>query len=179
MPRKPGASRFRLNLLPALPPADVQRLIDSATLCEVRRKRPILVEGRKAISVYLVLAGIVKVTMMGSEPRRVVVGLIGPGEVFGLASLTPDGVHRYRCDAFSDCTIAEVRAEKFAEIVLGIPIDKLRTFMAMTMSRWWWGLPIWYVRAAHLSLKDRLVALLGELSRKFGVRDSRGTILNL
>jgi CRP-like cAMP-binding protein len=70
-------------------------------------------------------------------------------------------------------------AQAFAELVLGIPIDKLRNFIALSAGRWWWGLPIWYLRSAKLSFEGRLVALLGELSRKFGIRDSKGVIINI
>jgi CRP-like cAMP-binding protein len=167
------------RLFSALPGSNLQTLIDSTKMREIRRKHPILVEGKRAKCVYLVLSGIVKVTTMASDPERMLIGLIGPGEVFGLAAFTTEPSHRYRCDAFSDCTLAEIRADKFAELVLGIPLERLRSFMAVTMGRWWWGLPIWYVRAAHLSLQDRLIALLGEVSRKFGVRDSRGVIINI
>jgi CRP-like cAMP-binding protein len=156
---------------------DIERIASSAILRHVRKRHPILIEGSRAQCVYLVLSGIVKVTTSGSQPERIVVGLIGPGELFGLAAFTPERNHRYRCDAFSDCMIAEIPAEKFAELALGIPINKLRLFMALTVGRWWWGLPIWYVRSSQFSLEDRLLALLGELSRKFGVRDSRGVIV--
>ncbi len=146
-------------------------------LREIRRRHTVIIDGQ-AEHVYLIVSGFVKVTTETSQPERLFIGLIGPGELFGLAAFLPEANHRYRCDAFSDCSVAEFPAEKFAQLALGIPIDNLRSIMSMTMGRWWWGIPLWSMRTTRMSLEDRLGALLVELSRKFGLRDSRGMIIN-
>jgi CRP-like cAMP-binding protein len=81
-----------LEVFAHVSPSNMQRLAQLSKLREVRKRHPILVEGLHAQSVYLVLAGIVKVTTRGSQPERLVVGLVGPGELFGLAAFTPTQV---------------------------------------------------------------------------------------
>ena len=106
-------------------------------------------------------------------------GVVVAGEIFGLHSLLRDPVHKFRCDAFTDCVVGQIQAREFCEAVARVPFDSFKSIIEMSLGRWWWGLPVWYSRMTRLSVRDRTMAVLLELSRQFGVADSRGMIINL
>jgi CRP/FNR family transcriptional regulator, anaerobic regulatory protein len=171
----------KLKIFDEIPAADLKRLLARAKLLKIVRGRSIIVEGRSANeTICVLLSGVVKVSAVNSELTPVLMGVVVAGEVFGLHSLLHEPVHTFRCDAFTDCVVAQLPGRTFCQAVLPqVTFDQFRAIIEMSLGRWWWGLPIWYSRMTRLSVHDRVIAMLQELSRKFGVTDARGTIINL
>jgi CRP-like cAMP-binding protein len=63
----------------------------------VNRHETIFFEGEDASSVYLLLSGVAKLTFL-SASERILVSLVGPGEIFGVSSLLPVAKRPFRCD---------------------------------------------------------------------------------
>ena len=153
------------------------RLAANATALKVRRDDAIFMEGEASSRVYILISGVGKLCYVNRD-QRVLVGFVGPGEVFGLSSLLPDTTRPFRCEAYSDCSVAVVKPEVFVDTVLGVPLERLSLILDATVGRWW-GMVVRYANFVGLGLRARLAGALLELAEKFGVRDSRGTLLTI
>src|SRR5262245_48297725 len=71
-------------------------LTDSSRLFEVRRGGAIYRENQAADALYLLLSGVASLSMPVSK-RRVLVGLLGPGDIVGASSLMGDEPSMLRC----------------------------------------------------------------------------------
>jgi CRP/FNR family transcriptional regulator, cyclic AMP receptor protein len=153
------------------------RLAANSTALKVRRDAAIFMEGEASSQVYILLSGVAKLCYVNRD-QRVLVGFVGPGEVFGLSSLLPQTTRPFRCEAYSDCSVAVVKPEVFVDTVLGVPLERLSLILDATVGRWW-GMVVRYANFVGLGLRARLAGALLELAAKFGVRDSRGTLLTI
>ncbi len=153
------------------------KLASEASALKVPRDSPIFQQGDASSKVYILLTGVAKLCYVNRD-QRVLVGLVGPGEVFGLSSLLPPTTRPFRCEAFTDCTVAVVKPETFVDTVLGIPAERLSLVLDVTVGRWW-GMLVRYANFVGLGLRERLAGALLELAAKFGVRDSRGMLLTV
>jgi CRP/FNR family transcriptional regulator, anaerobic regulatory protein len=171
----------KLKMFAGLSANELQRLSAEMKLLRIKRRHSVLVEGRAANEMICVLlSGVVKVSAINGELSPVLMGVVVAGEIFGLHSLLQEPVYRFQCEAFTDCVVAQIPGRAFCQIVLpGVPFDSFKLIIEMSLGRWWWGLPVWYSRMTRLSVHDRVIAMLLELGRKFGVLDSRGTIITL
>ena len=153
------------------------RLASHAAALKVRRDDAIFMEGEASSRVYILISGVAKLCYINRD-QRVLVGFVGPGEVFGLSSLLPQTTRPFRCEAYSDCSVAVVKPEVFVDTVLGVPLESLSVILDATVGRWW-GMVVRYANFVGLGLRARLAGALLELAEKFGVRDSRGTLLTI
>jgi CRP/FNR family transcriptional regulator, cyclic AMP receptor protein len=167
----------RLRTLAWMRGEQAARLAANATALKVRRDAAIFMEGEASSQVYILLSGVAKLCYVNRD-QRVLVGFVGPGEVFGLSSLLPQTTRPFRCEAYSDCSVAVVKPEVFVDTVLGVPLERLSLILDATVGRWW-GMVVRYANFVGLGLRARLAGALLELAEKFGVRDSRGTLLTI
>ncbi|HZC45921.1 MAG TPA: Crp/Fnr family transcriptional regulator [Candidatus Acidoferrum sp.] len=170
-------SLTRLKSLSWMRDEQAARLAAAAVPLKVRREDAIFREGEASSHVYVLLSGVAKLCYVNRN-QRVLVGFVGPGEVFGLSSLLPQTTRPFRCEAYSDCTVAVVKPEVFVDSVLGVPLERLSLILDVTVGRWW-GMVVRYANFVGLGLRERLAGALLELAEKFGVRDSRGTLLTI
>lgn len=167
----------RLRTLSWLPPERIERLALATTVRRVRRHETIFFEGEDAATVYLLLSGVAKLTLLnGSE--RILVSLVGPGEIFGVSSLLPTAKRPFRCDAFSDCLVGVTTPQAFVDAALGVPLEDLSRMLDITVGRWW-AMLLRYTNFLGLALRERLAGALLELGTKFGADDARGRLLTL
>jgi CRP-like cAMP-binding protein len=167
----------RLRSLSWMREEQAQKLAAASEPLKVRREDAIFKEGEASSHVYVLLSGVAKLCYVNRE-QRVLVGFVGPGEVFGLSSLLPQTTRPFRCEAYSDCLVAVVKPEVFVDTVLGVPLERLSLILDVTVGRWW-GMVVRYANFVGLGLRERLAGALLELAEKFGVRDSRGTLLTI
>ena len=170
-------SLARLKSLSWMRDDQAQRLAGYGTGIKVPREDPIFREGEASSRVYLLLSGVAKLCYVNRD-QRVLVGFVGPGEVFGVSSLLPQTTRPFRCEAYSDCTVAVFKPEIFVDTVIGVPLERLSIVLDATVGRWW-GMLVRYANFVGLGLRARLAGALLELASKFGVRDSRGTLLTI
>jgi CRP/FNR family transcriptional regulator len=170
-------SLMRLKSLGWMRQEQVRRLAAASAPLKVRREDAIFMEGEASSRVYILLSGVAKLCYVNRD-QRVLVGFVGPGEVFGLSSLLGQSTRPFRCEAYSDCTVAVVKPEIFVDTVLGVPLERLSVVLDATVGRWW-GMVVRYANFVGLGLRERLAGALLELAEKFGVRDSRGTMLTI
>jgi CRP-like cAMP-binding protein len=181
MARQPILNVTTLRRLKALPWASdqqLEKLISQMALRHVERHAELFSEGARSDTLYLVVSGVVKLSLHSSEGEDILVSLIGPGEFFGITSLMSGMSRGFHCTAFSDGWVAAIRPETLVTTLLGVPFSTFSELMGSTVSRWA-ALLSRYTRFQGLGLRQRLAMALLELSQKFGVQDARGTILIL
>ena len=105
--------------------------------------------------------------------------LLAPGEMFGVSSsFLPELAQGLRGYAFTDSLVATIDSRKLLDILLGVDLEAFKSATEMTMG-WSFNTLMRYIKMVHLLPRDRLVIALIEMAAKFGVRDSRGLIVNL
>lgn len=177
-PEKPLDVQTLVKLFPALEPEKLKRLADEASLVRFKRGDRILTDAHSSNDVFIVLKGAIAITWQHDSRHQVLVTLLAPGEIFGVVSLMPEMAHGLKGHAFTNSLVAKIDSKRLLEIVLGVALGAFRSAIDMTVG-WSAGTLMRYIRTFHLSPRDRLVIALIEMGAKFGVRDSRGLILNL
>ena len=172
-----GRTLGRLKTLAWLSRDQLEGLAQSLTPLRVKRRQTIFYEGEASNRVFVLLSGVAKLSYVSRE-EPVLVGLVGPGEIFGVSSLLSATTRPFRCDAFSDCTLGASRPETFVGLMLGVPMERFSRTLDVTVGRWWMMLQR-YTNFVGLSVRERLAGALLELGTKFGVEDSRGLLLTL
>jgi CRP-like cAMP-binding protein len=166
-----------LRTLSWLSDDQLRRLAQDLKPLRVKRRETIFYEGEASAHVYVLLSGVAKLSFLQRD-ERVLVGLVGPGEIFGVSSLLPGQTRPFRCDAFSDCTVGVGDPATFVDIVLGVPLERLSRTLDVTVGRWW-GMLQRYTNFIGLSVREKLAGALLELGAKFGVDDARGKLITL
>jgi CRP/FNR family transcriptional regulator, cyclic AMP receptor protein len=135
-------------------------------------------QAEEARFIYLLLAGVVRVSYISGNERQTIVSLLPAGEFFGIDALTPQAHHAFRCEAFDDCTIGSIRPQTFVEIFLGTPYDNfLRWYTATIHSGR--NTYVHCIKGIGLDLRRRLALELLHLADRFGTTDPRGISIAL
>jgi CRP-like cAMP-binding protein len=167
----------RLRTLGWLSRDQLEGLAHSLEPRRIKRRQPIFYEGEASDRVYVLISGVAKLSFL-NRGEKVLVGLVGPGEVFGVSSLLPNATRPFRCEAFSDCVIAVGRPSTFVGLMLGVPLERFSRTLEVTVGRWWAMLQR-YTNFVGLTVRERLAGALLEMGGKFGANDARGVLLTL
>ncbi len=175
----PDAKFLRgLRGLSWLSTGQVERLAANMSVERTKKHQVVFSEGDASNMVYILLSGVAKLSFFNREGERVLVGLIGAGEIFGISVLLGQTRRPFRCDAFSDCSVGAIKPETFVDVFLGVPFEVYSHTMEVTVGRWW-AMLLRYANSVGIGLRERLAVVLLDLATKFGVQDARGTILTL
>lgn len=167
----------QLRTLAWMPEAQLAKLSTATVTRRVRRHGTIFFEGEDANRVYLLLSGVAKLTFLNAS-ERILVSLVGPGEIFGVSSLLTVAKRPFRCDAFTDCLVGITSPQDFVGATLGVRLEDLSRVLDVTVGRWW-AMLLRYTNFLGLALRERLAGALLELGTKFGAEDARGRLLTL
>ena len=168
----------RLRTLGWLSEEQLDKLAVATITRRVSRHQTIFFEGEDSNHVYLLLSGVAKLTFLNATEERILVSLVGPGEIFGVSSLLPVAKRPFRCDAFNDCLVGVTSPQAFVDATLGVRLEDLSRMLEVTVGRWW-AMLLRYTNFLGLALRERLAGALLELGVKFGVKDTRGQLLTL
>jgi CRP-like cAMP-binding protein len=141
----------------------------------LKNRARVFVSGEGADYVYLVLRGLVQV----GEPDSTVTSIVGPGEIFGFSALIFEqtGIFYYR--ALAESYIGMIPADDFVRVIFGVAPQNITLLLDFVFKKWWGGAILRMFHSNGLSVEHRLNRALRELATKIGVRDSRGTILDV
>jgi CRP/FNR family cyclic AMP-dependent transcriptional regulator len=73
-------------------------------------------------AVFLLLEGKVKLCMNSIEGRRLILGIVGPGEVLGLASAVSGSPHGITAESQAPCVMASVQQQSFLDFLFRHPV---------------------------------------------------------
>jgi CRP-like cAMP-binding protein len=136
-------------------------------------------ENQVSHDVYIVLRGLATVTYLDSRARRILLEVLGPGDLVGDVPFLPEPLRgRLRCDALHECVVGRIDCRRLVEIVLGIPVERFATAASFLFGAW----PERLARAALARgwpLRERLLGMLAYLAARFGVQNDLGKVVNL
>jgi CRP/FNR family cyclic AMP-dependent transcriptional regulator len=163
---------------PTLKPEKLERLVREMSLVRFKRGDRILVEPHSSADVFLVLKGAIAITRQHDSRHQVLVALLAPGEIFGVPSFLPKTAQGLNGYAFANSLVAKIDSSRLLDILLGVELRAFKSATEMTVG-WSAETLMRYIKMFRMSPRERLVIALIEIGAKFGVRDSRGLILNL
>lgn len=129
-------------------------------------------------SVYVLLAGVARITCRNRKGMRTLVIMVAPGMIPGFPPPVPGISYNFRCEAVTNCQIGTIDLEKFIEISLGIGSADFKRVAVSYAGRW----DLVQLRCANFmscNLEERLALILLELGENFGIPDRRGIRLTL
>jgi len=142
-----------------------------------RKNQIIFLEEETGNYMYIVLAGKVKVTKATPGGKETILAIHQPGDFFGEMALLDGKTSPATVSAMEDCRIATISHNDFQRLLMGNE-KVVRQIIQVLCSR----LRQVWAQVQDLSYStadDRIRAGILQLSRKHGVQDSRGIIIDL
>jgi len=150
----------------------LDNLSSALTVSAVEKYGIIFDEQSAPDSVYILLAGVARITCRNRKGDRTTVIMVAPGIVPGFPPPVPGFRYNFRCEAVTPCRIGAIEVESLIEISLGIASADFKRMAASYLGRW----DLVQLRCANFmscTLEERLALLLLELSENFGVPDGK------
>jgi CRP/FNR family transcriptional regulator len=146
---------------------------------EYRRGEVIYHADEDSRSLYVVLAGVVRLSIPSPSGRRVLLNLLPTGEIFGHTALVEDGFARvFEAAAYTDVRVGRVSGEDFLDALVGANAREVGELLSFVTERWI-SLVLRLARFLAQDLQARVASSLIEAARGFGVEDARGHVLTL
>jgi len=169
---------FRNNpLLSGLPEHEIDWMEQRAESLSFRRKQPIWAPEDAADKVFWVRSGIVKISRVTPEGRELTLHFLTKDDILGENAVFAHGLREVYAEAYDDVTLYALGRDDFAALLrrnadLGLRAARLVAGRRLRLER---RLGDLLFKTAHA----RLASLFLDLVEDFGVRDSRGVIVNL
>jgi CRP-like cAMP-binding protein len=162
-----------------LPRSAATSLLERHMLVRYPKGAELFTMGSPADVVFAVLTGLVKVhsSRAGSDP--VLVEIAGPGDLVGYADFADaDGGRSqlFEATALTNTCVALFTRHQIAEVLKSLEPEALLR-ITEAINSMWSAVVYRYATFLGMSLRKRLEIVLGELAGRFGVPDSRGTLL--
>jgi len=174
---QPGSRQHlldRLRRLSWLSHEQIREIADASRMLEVKRGGSIYAPAENADMVYVILSGVAALSMIDTG-RRVLVGVVGPGDIVGISALLGIRSRPFRCEALSECKVATLAAPTFRSLMLRESVTFEKAMQA-TFGRWE-NLLRRYAQFMMLGVRGRIALALLELADRFGVSNDRGRLL--
>jgi CRP-like cAMP-binding protein len=168
----------QLNDLSAVPLTRLEQLAANLTIKNFKKNELVFDQDEEAKFVYILLAGVVRLSYFNSHEGQTIVSLIPAGEFLGLDALTLKTRQPFRCEALENSSVGAIKPQTFIETLLGISYD---TFLQWYMAAMQPGRKMYIhcVKGIGLDLRRRLALELLNLADRFGKPDPRGVIIGL
>ncbi len=162
-----------------VPSAIVDDLVDYRNTVSYPRGAMVFLEGSPGDLFGCVLAGYVKVYCNATSGARVLARLSGPGDIIGYADCE-DGKGRrskiFETQALTKCSIALFTRERAVRLLRSLDPDQAIE-LYQTLNSFWSSTLHWWTSFLGLPFQQRLEVVLGDLGRRVGVHDNRGTLI--
>jgi CRP-like cAMP-binding protein len=171
--------RLRVLLQPWLPKELVDELIEHHTSVTYSKDSIIFLQGSPADLIFWVVSGMVKLYCPLSAGGRTLVKLAGPGDLLGhIDFLDTEGrrVQAFEAHALTKCSIAIVTREQLNRLLQKLDAQQLIRLVEGVNTHWS-STAQRFATFLGISFRERLEMTFGDLAAKFGVRDTRGTLL--
>ncbi len=171
--------RLRLLLQSWLPKELIDELIEHHTSVTYSKDSVIFLQGSPADLIFWVVSGLVKIYCPLAGGARTLVKLAGPGDLLGHVDFL-DSEHRrsqaFEAHALTKCSIAIVTREQLNRLLQKLESQQLIRLIEGVNS-YWSSMAQRFATFLGISFRERLEMTFSELGAKFGVRDTRGTLL--
>ena len=144
---------------------------------ELRRRTKVWEPGDPSNTIYLVRTGIVKLSKTNDEGRELTLGFHTRDALVGELGIVNDAPHDTTCEAYEDTQLLAIPKDDFVKVMMRHPPLAMRMIRLVGERRQ--RLENRVESLLFKSAHSRLAALFLDLGDSFGVRDSRGRIVNL
>ncbi len=129
----------------------------------------------------LILSGLVKVYSPNPDGSRLVVALIGPGDLAGFTDYVESNGRRaqaFEAEALTRASVALFTRDYVMKALQKLsPLRLVAVFERFNTS--WSSLACSYAQFLGMSFRDRLQTVFANLAARFAVRDARGMLLTV
>lgn len=165
------ATLSSLKELAGLPRRKLRVLADHMTIRRVRRGSVIHREDSRRGHFYILLSGIGRITCLNRKGARILLEVLGPGNLMCIPPLLPDVRRNVRCETVTECEVGRIDSKTLIRDVFGLQFETFRQALALTCGRWW-KLLLRHSAFIEQSLDERVVLSLLEIASKFDSKDS-------
>ena len=167
----------RLPIFSWLTPVEIKSLGASLVTSNWGRGEVIFRESTYATEAHVLLAGIARITCLNADRERVTVGLIAPGPIPELPSLSTSRFD-FRCEAYNNCRVGTLDWKGFGGVTANGREAAFTKFHHSSV-KYWYRLFRRTSALLNLDLHERIGLTMLDLSEDFGIADARGTLLGI
>jgi len=164
-PEKIGYLRL-VDIFQDLSADEIAEIDRSTTMTTCRRGKIFYMPEGTSEVLFLLKEGRVQLYRISAEGKKLVIGTIGPGSVFGEMALIGQGMHNSFAEALEDCVLCVMSREQVERLLSTRPRVALRLFEALGRR-----LKEAEARLEEIGFKDipaRLASLLLQLAEEQG-----------
>lgn len=164
-----------------VPSEIIDELINDNIVARYARRFRLFLQGAPGDVMMIIINGVVKVHCAQPDGRRFLVELAGPGDIIGYVDRVDSKARHcqaFEAQALTNCAVALISRQRILKLLgdsdhstlIGL-FERLNTFWGSVVHR--------YASLMTLSYRERLEAMLTEVAARFGVKETRGTLLTL
>jgi CRP-like cAMP-binding protein len=109
------------ELLQGLDPAALETIFNAGQIRRIKKRTRIFSQGAPARSCHLLIEGRTKIVQSGPDGEQVLIHLVGPGEMYGIAAVFLRTGYPADAFAITDCTDLQWSAKTIKELMLAYP----------------------------------------------------------
>lgn len=175
-----GYQKLRARLIShGLPETVVGELIEHHTLVNYAKGAIIFFQGSPADLLFWVSSGLVDILCLEPGGNQTLASLLGPGEIFGFVEVTDRkgrAAQAFQARARTQVQLGLVTREHVCKVLSRLETPLLLHILEEITAAWGAFTHDW-AQFLGMNYGERLETVFGELAKKFGVRESRGTLL--
>lgn len=167
----------RVKLFKGFSLEDAERIENLSEMVKVKRRHVIFMPGDTSDKIYLLKSGLVKISRVTEDGKELTLFFLSPGDVFGETALVDKSPRNTLAQAYEDCVLQVIERESALRFLISHQdfLFSLTQLISDRRRRLENKIDNLLFKGAHA----RLAGLFLELADEFGVRDSRGIIINL
>jgi CRP/FNR family cyclic AMP-dependent transcriptional regulator len=175
-----GYDRLKARLTShGLPETIVTELIEHHTPINYGKGSMIFLLGASTDLIYWVSSGLVDILCPGPDGSQLQVSLLGPGEIFGFmqsADFNGKQGQAFHARARTNVQLGVITRDRVCKVLSRLD-PPLLVQLVGEIAAIWGSFTHYHTRYLGMNFNERMETVLRNLAHKFGVKDSRGTLL--
>ena len=175
-----GYEKLKVRLMShALPETVVTELIEHHTPINYPKGSMIFLQGAPTDLIYWVSSGLVDILCPEPEGSQIQTSLLGPGDIFGFVEASDSNGKRgqaFQARARTNVQLGLVTRDRVLKVLSRLDPPLIVRLLG-EITAMWGSFTHYQARYLGMNFSERMETLLDDLARKFGVKDSRGTLL--
>jgi CRP/FNR family cyclic AMP-dependent transcriptional regulator len=175
-----GYRRLKNRLISrGIPEGVVEELLEQPTIISYSKGSFIFLDGAPTDLLFCVSSGLVEILCPGTDGEQIRTSVLGPGEFFGFVERVDEkgrSAQAFQARARTNAQIGLVVRDHIYKVLMRQDPNLLLHIMKEIVAAWS-ELTLQYVQFLGKNYNGRLEAVLADLAIRFGVKESRGTLL--
>jgi CRP/FNR family transcriptional regulator, cyclic AMP receptor protein len=177
-----GYDKLKARLMShGLPEPVVTELIEHHTSLNYLKGSMIFRQGAPTDLIYWVSSGLVDILSPEPDGNQMQVSLLGPGDVFGFmqsADFNGKQGQAFQARARINVQLGLITRDRVCKVLSRLDPPLLVQLMG-EIAALWGSFTHYNARYQGMNFSERMETVVSDLARKFGIRDSRGSLLLL